>query len=320
MSDFGSAAKPVIAYTSRGVGVRPTNIDPILSGSLDTADITVKNVPYEKYDLIVYYATSYKNGIFPPVKVNGTYYTWDAALQTGYPTTVDGPSFGQGGTSYVGLGVNAQRIYGLTADTLNVVSHKFFNKDGKYHRGCIAGIQIVRRVVLTVDGEANWGDLTAGLDPNTPIEVSVLPGGSVTGDVDLSGKDVVVDLTDFDFSMGDKPFDGTLAVDGDTTLLLPTNPDQYQPNEDGTVSAPVADSITGTPAIDAPGETAISGGTVTVGTPDAPATFPNEWTGAAGDNDWANPDNWSQGVVPGAGSDVVIEVGAGETVTIPEDT
>ena len=85
--------------------------------------------------------------------------------------------------------MNAQRIYGLTADTLNVVSHKSFNKDGKYHRGCIAGIQIVRRVVLTVDGEANWGDLTAGLDPNTPIEVSVLPGGSITGDVDLSQRE-----------------------------------------------------------------------------------------------------------------------------------
>ena len=46
----------------------------------------------------------------------------------------------------------------------------------------------------------------------------------------------------------------------------------------------------------------------------------NTWTGNGDGTNWANPDNWSQGVVPGAGSDVVIEVGAGETVTIPDGT
>ena len=321
VSDFGSAVKPVVAYTSRGVGVRPTNIDPILSGSLDTADITVENVPYEKYDVIVYYATSYKNGVFPPVKINGTYYTWDEALQTGYPTTVDGPSFGQGGTAQAALGVNAIRIDGLSGDTLTLVSQKSFNAGGKYHRGCIAGVQIIRRAVVTVDGPISADDLTAKLPADgSPVKVEVLPGGSVSGNLDLSDKDVVIDLTDFDFSMGDKPFAGDLTVDGDTTLLLPNSPDQYQPNENGTVAAPVADNIAGTPAIDAPGETAISGGTVTVGTADDPATFPNEWTGGAGDGDWVNPDNWSQGVVPGAGDAVVIPVDAGGTVTIPEGT
>ncbi len=317
--DLGLTANPTVTYTSRGVGVRPTNIDPILSGSIDTATITVSNLPYGSYDVIVYFATSYKNGTFLPIQANGTYYTWDGAKAVA--TTAGGPSFGQGGTATAELGVNAIRIDGLSGDTLTLVSQKSFNAGGKYHRGCIAGVQIIRRAVVTVDTPISADDLAAKLPADgSPVKVEVLPGGSVSGDLDLSGKDVVVDLTDFDFSMGDKPFDGTLTVDGDTTLLLPTNPDQYQPNEDGTVSAPVADDIAGTPAIDAPGETAVSGGTVTVGTPDAPATFPNEWTGAAGDNDWANPDNWSQGVVPGAGSDVVIEVGAGETVTIPEGT
>lgn len=326
VSDFGSAVKPVIAYTSRGVGVRPTNIDPILSGSLDTADITVRNVPYEKYDVIVYYATSYKNGVFPPVKVNGTYYTWDEAHKTGYPTTVNGPSFGQGGTSYVGLGVNAQRIYGLTDATLNVVSHKSFNKDGKYHRGCIAGIQIVRRVVLTVDSEANWGDISAGIDTNTPIEVTVLPGGSITGNVDLTVReDVIIDLTGFDFSTGDQPFDGTLTVEDSTTILLPTNQEQYRPDGE-TVKGQIADSITGNPILglgddrfQSNDDVTLADGAVTIQTPSV--TLPTVWTGAGDGTNWNDPDNWSTGVVPGADTNVVIPVKDGDkwsTGSVPE--
>lgn len=316
--DLGLTANPTVTYASRGVGVRPTNIDPILSGSIDTATITVSNLPYGSYDVIVYFATSYKNGIFPPVKVNGTYYTWDAALQTGYPTTVDGPSFGQGGTATAELGVNAIRIDGLSGDTITLVSHKSFNKDGKYHRGCIAGIQIVRRVVLTVDGEANWGDLTAGLDPNTPIEVIVLPGGSITGDVDLSQReDVIIDLTGFDFSQGDQPFAGSLTVKDTTTILLPTNPDQYQPNEDGTVSAPVADDITGTPAIDAPGETAISGGTLTVGTVDEEGTVTGGTVDLPDAGSDVTVDGGSITVNGGTAEGTVVDVTGGSTVTGP---
>lgn len=322
---IGLTANPTVEYTSRGVGVRPTNIDPILSGSLDTADITVRNVPYEKYDVIVYYATSYKNGVFPPVKVNGTYYTWDEALKTGYPTTVNGPSFGQGGISYVGLGVNAQRIYGLTDATLNVVSHKSFNKDGKHHRGCIAGIQIVRRVVLTVDSEANWGDLTAGIDTNTPIEVTVLPGGSITGNVDLTGReDVIIDLTGFDFSTGDQPFDGTLTVEDSTTILLPTNQEQYRPDGE-TVKGQIADSITGNPILglgddrfQSNDDVTLADGAVTIQTPSV--TLPTIWTGAGDGTNWNDPDNWSTGVVPGADTNVVIPVkdGATPSITIPD--
>ena len=305
------------------MGVRPTNIDPILSGSIDTATITVSNLPYGSYDVIVYFATSYKNGTFLPIQANGTYYTWDGAKAVA--TTAGGPSFGQGGTSYVGLGVNAQRIYGLTADTLNVVSHKSFNKDGKYHRGCIAGIQIVRRVVLTVDGEANWGDLTAGLDPNTPIEVSVLPGGSITGDVDLSQReDVIIDLTGFDFSQGDQPFAGSLTVKDTTTILLPTDQAQYQPSGD-TVKGQIAGAITGNPILglgddrfQSNDDVTLSGGAVVIQNP--AATLPTVWTGAGDGTNWNDPANWSTGKVPTADTAVVIPVkdGAGLAITIPE--
>ncbi len=43
---------------------------------------------------------------------------------------------------------------------------------------------------------------------------------------------------------------------------------------------------------------------------------PIAWTGAAGDNVWTNPGNWTPTVVPGANNDVTIAVGSGP-ITIP---
>ena len=65
----------MVTFTSTGTGAQDSVDDCFLKGGIEGADITVKNIPYEMYDVIVYMASS-EAGKMAPVKVNGTYYSW----------------------------------------------------------------------------------------------------------------------------------------------------------------------------------------------------------------------------------------------------
>ena len=115
---------------------------PVLKGYLDDGNpngvkITLKGVPFETYDVIVYYNTDMANRVYPAVKVNGAAYTWDAEQGK----TVFGTN-NWGRTRYDGVayGDNALRIPDVVGDAVITTAKR---DDGQSLRGCVPAIQIV---------------------------------------------------------------------------------------------------------------------------------------------------------------------------------
>ena len=114
----------------------------IISGYLDDganggngATVTLSNVPYETYDVIVYCSSDSNPGQFLAKTVNGTTYTWDSAAGT----AVEGNSiWGKAALSTPVYGVNALRIKNLSGP-LSIYGGV---RDGA-NRGGIAAIQIM---------------------------------------------------------------------------------------------------------------------------------------------------------------------------------
>ena len=141
----------------------------IISGYLDDganggngATVTLSNVPYETYDVIVYCSSDSNPGKFLAKTVNGTTYTWDS---TAGAVVAGNSAWGKAALSTPVYGVNALRIKNLTGPlTIYGGARYSYNNDGSV-RGGIAAIEImppetpdnIRTYKLTLNGAAtNW--------------------------------------------------------------------------------------------------------------------------------------------------------------------
>lgn len=280
--------------------------DPFMRAYLDdNARVNISSeVPYDYYDVIVYSATDGTESRFQAVEVNGTDYRWNA--DQGKPVVAGaGELFGWGGRD-AAFGQNAQRINGQTANPLTIAPR---DKNGDYRSG-IAAIQIIERPVqeIKVSTEMTAQEVFAQALPGRATKLAFAEGGAITGAVNLSG--VAVDLT----QVTPSPFTGNLTVDANTKLYLPANTSTYTLTA-GTVAGTLAAANVFI------GGTAIPAGAMTQNGADL--TFNIEitynWTGAAGDNLWSTPDNWSSGVAPDENSTVTVNLNADDAKTITLD-
>ena len=147
----------------------------IISGYLDDganggngATVTLSNVPYETYDVIVYCSSDTANGDFLAKTVNGTTYTWDS---TAGAVVVGNSTWGKAALSTPVYGVNALRIKNLSGP-LTIYG---LAKNGN-SRGGIAAIEImppntpdnIRTYTLTLSGTATtWSAGTWTLNGQT---------------------------------------------------------------------------------------------------------------------------------------------------------
>ena len=112
------------------------------SGTLTTPTITVTDVPYAAYRIVVYAATDYANSKFGCITINGVDYTGIT------DATVEGTSiWGDTGAAYVAKnlreGVNYLVSPILTGSTATIVGHRTGDASAPSSRGSIAAIQIV---------------------------------------------------------------------------------------------------------------------------------------------------------------------------------
>ena len=121
-----------------------TATDPFLKAYCDDsspANIYVRNVPYSKYDVIVYCATDTASRNFGPVTVNGVSYKWadGSATVVSSSSSTAGTRWGYSQCKTSIYGVNTIRINNLTGADLSIMGGNNANNA----RGGIAAIQIV---------------------------------------------------------------------------------------------------------------------------------------------------------------------------------
>lgn len=144
-SAYGSAEtfSSTISYKSKNIYYDMDNdtlLKTYLDDGIDTdndingASISMDNVPFTEYAVIVYFATDNGSAFFP-VTVNGKSYTWNSGA------TVEGSTnFGNPSVTTPTLGENALCVTGLS-DDLTIEGGKSSNGQGP--RGGIAAIQII---------------------------------------------------------------------------------------------------------------------------------------------------------------------------------
>ena len=147
----------------------------IISGYLDDganggngAMVTLSNVPYETYDVIVYCSSDSDPGKFLAKTVNGTTYTWDAAAGA---VVAGNAAWGKAALSTPDYGLNALRIKNLSGPlTIYGTARNGSN------RGGIAAIEVmppntpdnIRTYTLTLNGTATtWSEGTWTLNDQT---------------------------------------------------------------------------------------------------------------------------------------------------------
>ena len=285
--------------------------DCFLKGGIEGADITVKNIPYEMYDVIVYMASS-EAGKMAPVKVNGTYYSWQEQVPvvTTTPSHACDLGWGTGAQASAAIGTNAIRVKAQTDETLTVCTTGGLPELGD----CVAAIQIVERLRVPVTGSASWANTIAGLDPSSPLYLDFGPTGQITGDVTLSDDDMV-DLVDFkmvNVQYQTPPFAGTVTVNNSVEFCLPANTSFVK-------LVPEWSEVAGTSLCLASANGVYTSRGLMVWIPtegSALWNIPIHWTGAANDNNWNNGANWSTGAVPASGASVLINLEENENLTI----
>ena len=151
--------------------------DNYIKGYLDDggnqAQVTVENIPFEEYSVIVYAATDTENKKFKPFLINGSYYT-GVATPTAYgyaDLVLEGEqnlrSWGGSRNAVAAYGKNALRVDGLTDSTLTIKGGS--NGDGA--RGGIAAMQIINTGAALPDEQViDWR-----AQPADQVKVSALP-------------------------------------------------------------------------------------------------------------------------------------------------
>lgn len=164
-ANFTLPAPVYVAYSAaNGWSYAGANTRSFLRTYLDDggtgASITVRNVPFTKYDVIVYLATDNANAKFRPVTINGTRYAWTQFGTTENPwsnwsTENTGTlivnadanaTFGRSQQDVANLGQNAIRVDGLETQTLTIQGSTGIqnNDTGRIERCGIAAIQIIQ--------------------------------------------------------------------------------------------------------------------------------------------------------------------------------
>ena len=145
--------------------VRYGYIDDDINNSTPT--VTISNIPFDRYKVIVYCSTDTSDAQFGYVTINGVNYTSTntTKAESGDFTTEEGTA-SWGKTRVTGApipGVNCLVSPATSARTLTVVGHRVSGAE----RGCIAAIQIVKTTEavaneyqLEVTGDVMWSDLT----------------------------------------------------------------------------------------------------------------------------------------------------------------
>ena len=194
-------------------------IDDAWSGN--GATITLSNVPYETYDVVIYASTD-SGSVFTAKTVNGTAYTWNAVQSA----AVQGAgTWGSVGASSAIYGVNSLRIKNLSGP-LTIYGGSRTNQA----RGGIAAIQImptdapdvVKTYTLTLDGTAtSWSTGTWTLDGATVsaptagnVVINATASTTLTIDADVMLGDVTVNGGDnivVNLALGEKT-----VAEGDT--------------------------------------------------------------------------------------------------------
>ncbi len=310
-----------VTWSAKNTWNNANATDPLRKAYLDDgktsenvgASVTVANVPYSMYDVIVYYSND-AGYAFKPVTVNGYSYTWDKTARRTAPSqapdAIDDPVQGTADEAYVfgtvdtsapELGKNALRVTAQDAATLTVQGEDTYiegENTPKTARGGIAALQVVERKVIDVTA-ANT-DLTAMLGwyaEGTPLYIRVAAGGTVAGDVTLPA-DAILDLSAYTFG-NTLPITGTLTMDGGTIRL----PDGF---ESGKIAASISGSFT----------CFIGDELVWLSNQDGTLSLSYEWWGLGGDDLWSNPLNWSSGRVPNENAEVSFNLGASDEIVI----
>ena len=303
--------KPNVAYASETtywytIGGSP---DPFLKGYLDDrqrpdgvdASVTVRELPFWAYDVVVYAGLGDNGAVARPVRVNGTLYTWDSVRGATIATDDETAAYG-GIQPTAQYGRNALRVKGLS-DYEYELTIQGLPRSGS-QRGGIAAIQIVERKVIQNN---NISDL----DPDSDTPVYILPTAQISGDLTLP-PDAILDLSMYWLYGATPPITGTLKVNEGTQIRLPKG-----------ASWTIAGAISGTLADNAvivDGSLATGVKVNADGTISADATY--VWTGDGNNDLWSNQYNWSSHTVPDAEADVTIPLDANGVVTIelPSDT
>ena len=125
-----------------------TASDAFLKSYLDDCNrsvkITLEDIPFSQYSVIVYTATDEVNARFKPVQINGVYYAGANTYThgVGYAMEVSeedkANGWGASWSHYARFGTNALRVDGLSGD-LTIQGGEYSAKC----RGCIAAIQVI---------------------------------------------------------------------------------------------------------------------------------------------------------------------------------
>ena len=179
----------------------------IISGYLDDganggngATVTLSNVPYETYDVIVYCSSDSNPGQFLAKTVNGTTYTWDTAAGA---VVAGNAAWGKAALSTPVYGVNALRIKNLSGPLAI-----YGGARNSSIRGGIAAIEImppetpdnIRTYVLTLSGTAttwsggNWtlNDQVVDAPASGYVEIVASASTALTVDQAVSLADLKV--------------------------------------------------------------------------------------------------------------------------------
>lgn len=199
-----------------------------LTGYIDDTSqqqsVTVGDIPYACYDVIVYCATDNGDKQFGPVTVNGTSYRWDddkqcAVIASSGSSTAE-TRWGATRSRLPAYGRNAIRIPDQTASTLTITGGDNANNA----RGGIAAIQIVEAYSgLKVYSNGSW---SGGTEPTSGDAVIVLDGDtSLTIDGTASLGTVTITGNGTLTLSGSGQFTAT-TVDVESLATVNANPDR----------------------------------------------------------------------------------------------
>ena len=200
-------------------GVTDNYIKGYLDDGGSQAQVTVENIPFEEYSVIVYSATDTESKKFKPVLINGSYYAGVATPTAyGYADFVlegekDLRSWGGSRNAVAAYGKNALRVDGLSGD-LTIKGGS--NGDGA--RGGIAAIQIINTgAELSDDQIIDW---TAVANPKASelpeltkpfVQLKLADGVTLEVDaaiaaghfIEIVGNNVTVNITKIELGKAD---------------------------------------------------------------------------------------------------------------------
>ncbi len=168
----------------------PAGAEEVLKGYLDDggnrAQITVSNISYTVYDVVVLAATDQAARAFSAVTINDTAYTSAGGIAVAGST-----AWGASQNTTILPGVNSMTLSGITGASLTI---KGGSNVTNVSRGGIAGVQIIDQTGriwgATLSGDVNWGDIswscTDGTEPDAKAW-SAITADNLTADLSGAG-------------------------------------------------------------------------------------------------------------------------------------